>query len=157
MPRLVVPLTDAKCDAAKPREKDFTLFDGQGLHLLVKRSGAKVWRMKYARPDGRAGLATFGNYPAVGLKMARNRRAEALELLARGIDPVESTRQAKLNAEHARTQTFEAIAREWHSASAGKWKQHHADSVLRRLEAHIFSELGARPMLISKPATYSAL
>lgn len=146
MPRLVVPLTDAKCDAAKPQEKDFTLFDGQGLHLLVKKSGTKVWRMKYARPDGRAGLATFGNYPACGLKMARNRRAETLELLARGIDPVESARRAKLNAEHARTQTFEAIAREWHSASAGKWKQHHADSVLRRLEAHIFLELGARPI-----------
>lgn len=146
MPRLVVPLTDAKCDAAKPREKDFTLFDGQGLHLLVKRSGTKVWRMKYARPDGRAGLATFGNYPAVGLKMARTRRAEALELLAKGIDPVENTRQVKQNAEHARRHTFEAIAREWHAASAGKWKQHHAESVLRRLEAHIFLELGARPI-----------
>lgn len=146
MPRLVVPLTDAKCDAAKPREKDFTLFDGQGLHLLVKRSGTKIWRMKYARPDGRAGLATFGNYPAVGLKMARTRRAEALELLAKGIDPVENTRHVKQNAEHARRPTFEAIAREWHAASAGKWKQHHAESVLRRLEAHIFLELGDRPI-----------
>lgn len=146
MPRLVVPLTDAKCDAAKPREKDYSLFDGQGLHLLVKSRGSKVWRFKYTRPDGRAGLATFGNYPAVGLKMARHRRAEALELLANGVDPIESARQLKENAERARSHTFEAIAREWYAARAGKWKPHHAKSVMRRLEIHIFPELGDRPV-----------
>jgi len=146
MPRLVTPLTDAKCDAAKPRAKDYSLFDGQGLYLFVKSRGTKVWRMKYTRPDGRPGLATFGNYPAVSLKMARCRRAESLELLAKGIDPVEHTRQSKQNAEHARRHTFKAIAREWHAANAGKWKTHHADSVLRRLEAHVFSALGDRPI-----------
>lgn len=146
MPRLVTPLTDAKCDAAKPRKTDYTLFDGQGLHLLVKKTGTQVWRFKYRRPDGRAGLATFGNYPAVGLKMARHRRAEALELLAKDIDPVENTRQAKANAENARRHTFEAIAREWHAANARKWKPHHADSVLRRLEIHVFPALGQRPV-----------
>ena len=36
MARTVVPLTDPKCDAAKPREKDYKLFDGKGLYLLVK-------------------------------------------------------------------------------------------------------------------------
>ncbi len=146
MPRLVTPLTDAKCDAAKPREKDYTLFDGQGLHLLVKSRGSKIWRFKYTRPDGRAGLATFGSYPAVGLKMARHRRAEALELLANAIDPIENTRQVKQNAEHARRHTFGAIAREWHAAASGKWKQHHAESVLRRLEMHLFLELGTIPI-----------
>ncbi len=78
MARTVVPLTDPKCDAAKPREKDYKLFDGKGLYLLVKPSGVKTWRMKYTKPDGRDGLATFGNYPALGLKAARERRAQAL-------------------------------------------------------------------------------
>lgn len=58
MARAVVPLTDPKCDAAKPREKDYKLFDGKGLYLLVKPSGVKTWRMKYTKPDGRDGLAT---------------------------------------------------------------------------------------------------
>lgn len=80
MARTVVPLTDPKCDAAKPREKDYKLFDGKGLYLLVKPSGVKTWRMKYTKPDDRDGLATFGNYPALGLKAARERRAQALGL-----------------------------------------------------------------------------
>ena len=81
MARTVTPLSDAKCEAAKPREKDYTLFDGQGLFLLVKANGSKVWRFKFTRPSGKGGLATFGSYPALSLKAARVRRAEALELL----------------------------------------------------------------------------
>lgn len=39
MARTVTPLTDPKCEAAKGREKDYKLSDGQGLYLLVKPSG----------------------------------------------------------------------------------------------------------------------
>jgi len=146
MARTVTPLTDPKCEAAKPRDKDYKLFDGQGLFLLVKPSGVKTWRFKFTRPDGREGLATFGNYPALGLKAARERRAEALELLAVGRDPVDAAKQAKVEAATARTNTFEALAREWHSVCARKWKPHHAATVLRRMELHLFPSLGARPV-----------
>ncbi|MEG0637114.1 MAG: integrase arm-type DNA-binding domain-containing protein, partial [Pseudomonas sp.] len=50
MARTVTPLTDPKCEAARPREKDYKLFDGQGLYLLVKPSGVKTWRLKYTKP-----------------------------------------------------------------------------------------------------------
>lgn len=146
MARTVTPLTDPKCEAAKPRDKDYKLFDGQGLFLLVKPSGVKTWRFKFIRPDGREGLATFGNYPALGLKAARARRAEALELLAAGRDPVEAAQAAKVEAANARINTFEAVAREWHSVCARKWKPHHAATVLRRMELHLFPALGARPV-----------
>lgn len=146
MARTVTPLTDPKCEAAKPRDKDYKLSDGQGLFLLVKASGVKTWRFKFTRPDGREGLATFGNYPALGLKAARERRAEALALLAVGRDPVEAARQAKVEAATARTNTFEVLAREWHSVCARKWKPHHAATVLRRMELHLFPSLGARPV-----------
>ena len=102
--------------------------------------------LKFTRPDGREGLATFGNYPALGLKAARERRAEALELLAIGRDPVEAARLAKVEAATARTNTFEALAREWHSVCARKWKPHHAATVLRRMELHLFPTLGLRPV-----------
>lgn len=146
MARTVTPLTDPKCEAAKPREKDYSLFDGQGLFLLVKASGTKVWRFKFTRPDGRSGLATFGNYPALGLKAARDRRASALELLALGQDPIEAAKTAKIEAANSRINTFEAIAREWHSVCARKWKPHHAGTVLRRMETHLFPILGDRPV-----------
>lgn len=83
MPKQVVPLTDPKCAAAKPRVKDYKLSDGQGLFLLVKSNGTRVWRMKYKRPDGREALATFGTYPATTLAAARERRRKALEWLER--------------------------------------------------------------------------
>ena len=35
----------ARC--AKPKEKPYKLFDGDGLHLLVNPTGAKLWRLKY--------------------------------------------------------------------------------------------------------------
>ncbi|HTN31255.1 MAG TPA: integrase arm-type DNA-binding domain-containing protein [Pseudomonas sp.] len=151
MARTVTPLTDPKCEAAKPREKEYSLFDGQGLYLLVKPSGAKTWRFKFTRPDGRSGLATFGNYPALGLKAARQRRAEALELLAHGIDPIEHARQAKAEAANARVNTFKAVALEWHAACARKWSEGHANTVLRRLENHLFPVLGERPVAELKP------
>lgn len=146
MARTVTPLTDPKCEAAKPRDKDYKLFDGQGLFLLVKASGVKTWRFKFVRPDGREGLATFGNYPALGLKAARERRAEALELLAAGRDPVEAAKAAKIEAANARIHSFAAVALEWHSVCARKWKPHHATTVLRRMESHLFPALGDRPV-----------
>ncbi|SFB07291.1 tyrosine-type recombinase/integrase [Azotobacter beijerinckii] len=144
MARVATPLTDPKCDAAKPREKDYRLFDGQGLYLLVKASGVKTWRMKFTRPDGRGGLATFGNYPALSLKAARARRAEALELLANGLDPIDEARAAKIAAANARVNTFEALAREWHAACSRNWSAIHAETVLRRIERYLLPTLGAR-------------
>jgi hypothetical protein len=37
---------------AKPREKDFTLHGDDGLFLLVKASGKKLWRFRYQRSHG---------------------------------------------------------------------------------------------------------
>lgn len=146
MARTVTPLTDTKCEAARPKDQDYTLFDGQGLFLLVKKNGVKVWRFKYKRPDGRQGLATLGNYPAVGLKAARGKRSAALENLASGVDPMTHAKQTKLQAAADRLQTFELMAREWHAANARKWSPGHANTVMRRLENHLFPDLGKRPI-----------
>ncbi|WP_437882096.1 tyrosine-type recombinase/integrase [Pseudomonas sp. LRF_L74] len=146
MARTVTPLSDTKCEAAKPKDKDYSLFDGQGLFLLVKRTGTKVWRFKYRRPDGRPALATFGNYPALGLKAARGRRAAALEILASGIDPAAHEQQQREHAQLAAGNTFKSIALEWHAACARKWTDDHAAKVLRRMELYLFPPLGTRPV-----------
>ena len=148
MARTVTPLTDPKCEAAKARDKDYKLFDGQGLFLLVKSSGVKTWRFKFTRPDGREGLATFGNYPALGLKSARDKKAAALELLAEGIDPIEHERHQQEAAKAAARNTFQAIALDWHAAT-GKtknWTPDHAAKVMRRMELYLFPPLGHRPV-----------
>jgi len=42
-----MPLTDRKVKQVKPKGKDFKLFDGKGLFVLVKVNGSKYWRLKY--------------------------------------------------------------------------------------------------------------
>lgn len=142
MARTVTPLTDSKCEAAKPKAKNYPLFDGGGLYLDVMPSGSKKWRMKYVHPSGKPALATFGDYPAVSLKLARQKREASRELLARGVDPNEQKREDAIQARQERANNFEAVAREWHRAMRGKWSEDYALRYLSRMEALLFPEIG---------------
>ncbi|WP_083300945.1 integrase arm-type DNA-binding domain-containing protein [Jeongeupia sp. USM3] len=134
MARTTKPLTDADCRNAKPRDKDFSLFDGGGLFLLMKANGTKSWRFKFSKPSGKPGLTAFGDYPALSLSEARAKRDEARSLLATGIDPVEHKRQAKQAEANSTLNNFESIARDWHTKNAGKWTPDHARRILGRLD-----------------------
>lgn len=107
-----MPLTDTAIRNARPRGSDYKLADGQGLHLLVRANGAKLWQMRY-RFAGRERKASFGNYPAVSLAEARARRDEARRTLAGGDDPVNAARRARTEATLRQTSTFAAVADEW--------------------------------------------
>jgi len=61
MPRQNAPLTDIQVNKSKRKENDYKLSDGGGLHLLVTKSGGKLWRMQY-RFDGKQKLLSFGQY-----------------------------------------------------------------------------------------------
>lgn len=143
MARKTLPLSDLQWRSAKPRERDYKLFDGDGLFLLVKANGTKSWRFRYTKPTGREGLTAFGNYPALTLAQARKRRDEARALLLQGRDPVEQKLVARQEAELAR-KTFQAVALEWHAEMATKWSPHHAATVLSRLKAYLFPVIGHR-------------
>jgi len=47
MPKKIIPLSAIKIDRAKPQEKEFKLYDGGGLFLLITPSGGKLWHLKY--------------------------------------------------------------------------------------------------------------
>jgi len=89
MPKRVIPLSDLQLSKAKPQNKQYSLFDGGGLFILVTPSGGKLWRFKY-RFEGRDKLISFGGYPEVSLQEARKRRDEAKTQIANGIDPLEA-------------------------------------------------------------------
>lgn len=89
MARVVKPLNDTQIKNAKPIEKNFTLPDGQGLQLLVKINGSKLWEFYYKSPtELKRKKTSFGNYPQTSLKTARDKRADYLELISKGIDPI---------------------------------------------------------------------
>jgi integrase len=146
MSRVIAPLSEAACRSAKPTDRAYKLFDGDGLYLLVQPNGRKGWRLRYVKPDGREGLTAFGNYPVTGLADARRKRLEVKRLLAEGIDPVENKQKAKTEAV-IKSRTFESVALTWHEEMSRKWVPGHSKTVMSRLKTHVFPLIGARPIV----------
>jgi integrase len=138
-----MPLTDLAIRSAKPQAKTVRLFDGSGLYLEVSPAGGKWWRWKY-RFGGKETRISLGVYPDVTLKVARAKRDEARRQLAAGIDPGQARKAEKLS--QAGADSFEAIAREWHTKFAPGWVASHGDRILTRLEKDLFPWIGKRPI-----------
>jgi len=85
---------DAVYRAAKSKEKDYTINDGDGLVLLVKSTGIKSWRFIY-RFVGKQNRLSFGAYPNTTLEAARRKAEKAREQIASDIDPSEAKKQIK--------------------------------------------------------------
>jgi len=72
--------------SAAAKDKPYKLTDGDGLHLLVRPNGSKLWRMRY-RFNGQENTLAFGMFPATTIAKARAKRDEARALLASGMNP----------------------------------------------------------------------
>jgi integrase len=114
------------------------------MYLELVPNGGKYWRLKF-RVGGREKRLSLGVYPAVSLAMARQERDRARALLAEGVDPSVERRGSKYADPEIDT-SFEAVARAWHVQWKAARTDHHADYVLRRLEADVFPELGRKPI-----------
>lgn len=140
-----MPLTDTACRNAKPKDKPYKLSDSAGLHLLVKPNGGRYWRLKYYFL-GKEKLLSLGTYPDVTLADARDMREQARKQLASNIDPSQAKRTAKQLKLISNQNTFEAIAREWHTNKIAAWTPGHGANILHRLEADVFPVIGSRPI-----------
>lgn len=140
-----MPLTDIAAKGAKPKEKLYKLSDEKGLFLSVRPNGGKYWQMKY-RFDGKEKTLSFGVYPEVSLKEARDKRDEARKKIKDGTDPLEEKKLAKLTRMIDAENSFEAVAREWHEKNKGRYTPKHHKAVLTRLENDAFPLLGSRPI-----------
>jgi integrase len=134
-------LSDAAIKAAKPRGQPYKLTDGQGLHLFVTPAGGKLWRLRYGFA-GKEKLLSLGPYPGVTLAKAREMRDAAKASLRSGRDPgVEKKVRRALGGNP--TDSFEAIARDWHARQTPTWTERHAADVLLSLEQGVFPVLGS--------------
>jgi integrase len=105
-------LSDTTIRNAKPKEKQYKLHDEGGLFLLVRTTGGKLWRLKY-RYNGKEQQLSFGKYPIIGLKEAREKRDDAKRLLAAGKDPSTEKKKAAMKSAATADNTFEIVAREF--------------------------------------------
>lgn len=136
-----VKLTDAFIKGIKPAEKTKSYSDGHGLVLLCNPQGSLGWRYRY-RYGGKAKMLSFGTYPDVTLKRAREKLAQARRQLDEGDDPSIIRKQEN----RQRQNDFKSVALRWHKAwSVGKDEKHSA-KVIRRLEQNVFPEIGSMPI-----------
>lgn len=175
MAKIVKPLTDTKCAAAKPKVNSQgksvvnKLADGNGLYLIVRPTGTKTWQFIYGRKQylntkGRPtdGVITIGDYSKAGVKgvivsldEAREKRRFFLSQIENGIDPIDALKleEEKLNDRF----DFESITRQWHVAyaqSSGCQESTIAKS-LRNFEMYVFPLIGERLVDSIKPRDLS--
>ena len=66
--------TDSYIHGIKPTDKEQLFSDRNNLYLLVKPTGAKIWRFIYTHPITQKRIKkSFGNYPSIPLAFARDK------------------------------------------------------------------------------------
>lgn len=138
-------LTDTALRNAKPREKAYKLYDEKGLFLIVNPNGGMWWRFKYYFEDKEKTLS-LGTYPEIKLKGARERRDQAREQVANGIDPSQNRKAEKQAKSGDSLNCFEAVAREWMATKMQNKSEGYRSNVLRRFELYLFPWIGKRPI-----------
>ncbi|WP_019106096.1 integrase domain-containing protein [Pantoea ananatis] len=154
MARMTRPLTNNEILKAKPQEKDFTLHDGDGLFMLVKTSGKKLWRFRYQRPNSssRTNLS-LGPYPALTLAVARQMRDQYLSLLAQGIDPQKQQEEVSEQRQIELDSIFSVVAGRWFQLKSKNVTEDYAKDIWRSLEKDIFPTIGEIPVQALKART----
>jgi len=154
MARITRPLTNNEILKAKPREKDFTLHDGDGLFLLIKTSGKKLWRFRYQRPNStsRTNLS-LGAYPALTLAAARQIRDQHLSLLAQGIDPQQQQEMVSEQRQIELYSIFSTVAASWFQLKSKSVTPDYAKDIWRSLDKDVFPAIGEIPVQEIKART----
>jgi hypothetical protein len=138
-------LSDTKIRNATATDKEYAIADGQGLSVVVRPNGTKLWLYRY-RFGGKRKNMSFGTFPGVGLKAAREKRHNAEKLLDQGQDPV-AVREAKRQEDEKLRHTFRAVGEERGDHEARK--ENKAKSTIKRERwnlAQLNRELGDRPL-----------
>ena len=134
-------LTDSAIKALKPEDKPRKTADRDGLYLLIKPNGTKLWQQSY-RFAGKQKVLSHGIYDTVTLSKARAKCDAARVLLADGKDPGLLKQQKKATQKAAAKNTFKQIAKDYLKLRAHELSPRHIERTRRRLELHIYPVLG---------------
>lgn len=140
-----MPLNDTHIKHLKAPRDVGKHADGAGLTLIVKPSGARLWRYRY-RIGGKENVYAIGVYPDVALKEARDRRNEARQLVKQGVHPAHHRKAEKLRQAYASANTFKAVATEWLEDKKRDWSPRTYRQRKNLLETDVFPHIGSVPM-----------
>jgi integrase len=132
-------LTDTEVARTKPDPlKELRLADAAGLHLIIQPTGSRFWRWDYA-VNGRRKTLSFGKYPIVTLKRAREKQLEAQRLLDAGKDPSVERKQRK---QSVKADTFEAIATAYLKAERAVLRHQTYTTKAQRVNTYLIPVIG---------------
>ena len=147
-------LTENSIRKAQILEKQYKIYDGDGMFLLIHPNGSKYWRMKYTF-DSKSKLASFGVWPGVSLKEARERRHEAKQKIKMGINPVEEKRKnkqlqqkvstVKVNNESVQAKASATVSNQWFRLLSPQLKGRETEASLQMLKSNVFDNAGRKP------------
>ena len=90
-------LNDSEIKRAKIKDKEYALYDGDGLQITIRPTGTKAFEFRYTSPTTkRKQKIVIGKYPLMSLMEAREKRFELMKTIAQGKDPKEE-REAQKN------------------------------------------------------------
>lgn len=111
-------ISDAQVRALKPKEKRYSLADGEGLSIDVFTTGKKKWVLSY-RVHGKQTRKSLGEYPDIGCKDARQ--------LARQF-------KAEAQGKVLDSPSVKSVIDEWLRMMTPRWSsQKYVDTVVYRL------------------------
>jgi integrase len=147
MARTTRPLTNTEVLRSKATDKDITLHDGDGLFMVVKTTGKKLWRFRYQRPATKQRtMMGLGAFPALSLADARRLRADYLCLLANGIDPQAQAEKVTEQQQIALDSIFSTVAFNWFTLKQASVTPDYAKDIWRSLEKDVFPAIGEIPV-----------
>ncbi len=126
-------LTDTKIKGLKPTSKVYRENDGRGLCVEVRPSGAKFFKFRFQKQDGKYSMLSLGRYPEISLKDARDLAQKKRTMLVKGMD---------ISRENGCT--FKDVFEEWHGKNLVKWKPEYAQTIMSRMENNILPWIGKK-------------
>lgn len=143
------PLADTVLASLEQEAKEYRELDGDGLYFRVKPDGSKSWQLRYKKADGKWSWLGLGGYGTgdhqLSGEQARRKVRELRDSTAKD-GSIMATKRAKKAAElEAANNTFEHLAREWHSTKRKTWTEGTSVRTIGALEKHVFPIFGKRP------------
>ncbi len=163
MPKKVIPLTDKQVRSAKPKDKQYSLSDGDGLSLRIDTSGSKYWIFNYYKPFTKKRATLYiGGYghegKLVSLTQAREQTQTYRKQVSEGIDPKAFKKSEQIQQATSEENTLEVVAAAWFEVKKTSVSSNYADDIWASLTLHIFPHLGTKPISeMTAPETIEVL
>lgn len=138
-------LTDLEVRNAKPEDKQYKLYDGNGLNMLVHPNGSKYFQLRYSL-HGKRKDCQLGIYPDMGLADARAAAKAARKLVADGIDPVQEKRVRAAQKATSAAATFRSVADQWLTIKQRTLAPSSQRKIMQTFSANVYPRFGVFPI-----------